>query len=557
MTTTTQSPQTLSPLAGQMMDMPLIVSEILTHTARHCGSTEVVSRRVEDNTIHRYTWRDCERRSRQLAQALARLGVKPGERVGTLAWNTHRHVEAYYGISGGGAVVHTINPRLFCEQLTYIVNDAQDVVVLFDVTFAALVDTLAPQCPGVRHWVAMTERASLPAMNTPIECYEDLLAREDGNYSWPSLDERSACGLCYTSGTTGHPKGVLYSHRSNVLHALTEATPNALDLSALDVILPVVPMFHVNAWGIPYSSAMVGAKLVLPGRALDGASVYELIENEKVTFTAGVPTVWLALLNYLDQTGKRFSTLKRTLVGGAALPPAMQDAFEQRYGVRAVHGWGMSETSPLATVCNLTASVAERSPEEQRATLRKQGHAMFGVDLKIVDSEGHELPWDGVAFGDLYARGYWVCNRYFNHEGSALHDGWFPTGDVATIDPDGFMQITDRSKDVIKSGGEWISSIDVENIAVAHPDVAEAACIAAHHAKWAERPLLVIVRKPGGTVTRDELLKFYEGKVAKWWVPDDVVFVDEIPHTATGKVLKFKLREQFADLLVQPAGASH
>ncbi|WP_413194852.1 3-(methylthio)propionyl-CoA ligase [Pararobbsia alpina] len=544
------------PMTGQMMEMPLLVSELLTHAARHNGDTEIVTRRVEDGAIHRYTWRDCERRARQLAQALARLGVQAGDRVGTLAWNTYRHLEAYYGVSGSGAVVHTINPRLFCEQLTFIVNDAQDGVVMFDVTFAGIVDLLAPQCPSVRHWVAMTDRASMPEMKTPVECYEDLVQAESGDYAWPLLDERSACGLCYTSGTTGHPKGVLYSHRSNVLHALVSAGPNALGISSREVVLPVVPMFHVNAWGIPYSGAAAGAKMVLPGRALDGASVYELIESEKVTFTAGVPTVWLALLNYMEQAGVRFSTLKRTLVGGAALPPAMQDAFQQKYGVQAIHGWGMSETSPIVTVGNLTSGLAEQSASAQEAALRKQGRTLFGADIKIVDEHGNDLPWDGVAFGDLYARGHWVCERYFNHPDSALRDGWFPTGDVATIDPDGYMQITDRSKDVIKSGGEWISSIDVENIAVAFPGVAEAACIAAHHAKWAERPLLVIVRKPGATVTREELLKFYEGKVAKWWIPDEVVFVDEIPHTATGKILKFKLRERFADYLVQHAGAS-
>jgi fatty-acyl-CoA synthase len=546
----------MTALAGQMMDMPLLVSELLKHTARHRGDVEIVTRRVEDNTLHRYTWRDCERRARQLAQALARLGVKAGDRVGTLAWNTYRHLEAYYGVSGSGAVIHTINPRLFCEQLSFIVNDAQDGVVLFDITFAALVDTLAPQCPGVRHWVAMTDRASMPDMATRIECYEALVEAESGDYVWPELDERSACGLCYTSGTTGHPKGVLYSHRSNVLHALSSAMPDGLGLSSRDTILPVVPMFHVNAWGIPYSGAAVGFKLVLPGRALDGASLYELIESEKVTYTAGVPTVWLALLTYMEQAGVRFSTLKRTLIGGSAMPAAMQDTFEQKYGVQAIHGWGMSETSPVATVCKLSAGLAGRSPQAQRATLRKQGHAVFGIDMKIVDGDGRELPWDGVAFGDLLVRGHAVCSRYFNHADSALRDGWFPTGDVATIDSDGYMQITDRSKDVVKSGGEWISSIEVENIAVAHPDVAEAACIAAHHAKWAERPLLVVVRKAGATVTRDELLKFYEGKVAKWWIPDEVVFVEEIPHTATGKVLKIKLRERFAEYLVQHAAAS-
>ena len=550
------TPSAGTPPVGQMMDMPLLVSSILQHVARHFGGTEIVSRRVEDNTLHRYTWLDCERRSKQLAQALARLGVERGQRVGTLAWNTFRHIEAYYGVSGSGAVVHMINPRLFCEQVNFIINDAEDRVVMFDVTFAGLVDTLAPQCPQVRHWIAMTDRSTMPEMKTPVLCYEDLLGFEDAPYEWPELDERSACGLCYTSGTTGHPKGALYTHRSNVLHAMASAMPDGLGLSALNVIMPVVPMFHVNAWGIPYSGALVGAKLVLPGRALDGASLYELMETEKVTFAAGVPTVWLALLNHVEQAGARFSTLERTLVGGSALPPAMQTMFQDKYGVQAIHAWGMTEMSPLGTVCKLSATLAARTLEEQQHSLRKQGHALFGVDMKIVDDKGESLPWDGVAFGDLHVRGLWVIDRYFNHDESPLKDGWFPTGDVATIDADGYMQITDRSKDVVKSGGEWISSIDVENIAIAHPDVAEAACIAARHAKWAERPLLVIVRKPGGKVTRDEILRFYEGKVAKWWIPDEVVFVEEIPHTATGKVLKLKLRDRFADYLVEHAAAA-
>jgi fatty-acyl-CoA synthase len=545
-----------TPVAGQIMDMPLLVSSILQHTARHFGTTEIVSRRVEDNLLHRYTWQDCEVRSKQLAQALVRLGVEAGQRVGTLAWNTYRHLEAYYGVSGSGAIVHTINPRLFCEQLTFIVNDAGDRVVMFDVSFAALVDELAPQCPQVRHWIAMTDRATLPEMRTPVLCYEDLLAFEDGHYEWPEFDERSACGLCYTSGTTGHPKGALYTHRSNVLHAMACAMPDGLGLSARNVIMPVVPMFHVNAWGIPYSGAVVGAKLVLPGRALDGASLYELIEREKVTFAAGVPTVWLALLNHVEQAGVRFSTLERTLVGGSALPPAMQDKFQDIYGVQAIHAWGMTEMSPLGTVSKLSARLAERSPEAQQHALRKQGHALFGIDMKIVDDHGTALPWDGTTFGDLHVRGFWVIDRYFNQDESPLKNDWFPTGDVATIDADGYMQITDRSKDVVKSGGEWISSIDVENIAIAHPGVAEAACIAARHGKWAERPLLVVVRKSGAQVTRDELLAFYEGKVAKWWIPDEVLFIDELPHTATGKIQKLKLRERFADYLVEHAGAA-
>ncbi|MFC0397079.1 3-(methylthio)propionyl-CoA ligase [Paraburkholderia rhizosphaerae] len=535
-----------APLQGQMMDVPLTVSALLTHAARFYGTVEIVSRRIEGD-LHRYTYRDCERRAKQLAQALIALDVQPGERVATLAWNGHRHLETYYGTTGFGAVCHTINPRLFPDQIAFIINDAQDSYVLFDAPFAPLVDTLAPQCPHVRGWIALTDDARLPDMRTPVLSYETLLAPHDGEFDWPRIDERSASYLCYTSGTTGHPKGALYSHRSTVLHAYGAALPNALALSARDVVLPVVPMFHVNAWGIPHAAPLAGSKLVLPGKDLDGRSLYELMEAERVTFSAGVPTVYLGLLAHLKETGARFSSLERTVIGGSACPPAMLRTFEDDYGVEVIHAWGMTEMSPLGSLVKLTSEEEQRPRRVQRALREKQGRAGFGVDMKIVGDDGRELPWDGVAFGDLHVRGPCVIDRYYRADTSPLIDGWFPTGDVATLDADGFLHITDRSKDVIKSGGEWISSIDVENVAIAHPAVAEAACVAVAHPRWTERPLLVVVKRPHADVTRDELLAFYAGKVVRWWIPDDVVFVDELPHTATGKLQKLKLREQFRD----------
>lgn len=533
-------------LTGQMMSAPLLISSIIKHAARYYGSTEIVSRRTEGD-LHRYTYRDCELRARKLAQALGALGVNQGERVGTLAWNGYRHLEVYYGVSGMGAVCHTINPRLFPEQIAYIVNHAEDGYIFFDLTFLPLVEGVAPHCPNVKGWVAMTDRAHMPAESkVPLLCYEELIDAQDGNYEWPHFDENMASSLCYTSGTTGNPKGALYSHRSTVLHSYASALPDALGCSASDVILPVVPMFHVNAWGLPYSVPLVGAKLVLPGAKLDGASLHELFEQEKVTFSAGVPTVWLGLLQYVQSNNLKFSTFRRTVIGGSAAPPAMIRALEA-FGVEVIHAWGMTEMSPLGTSCKLMAKHAELSDADRHKIQEKQGRVIYGVDMKIVDGEGNELPWDGKAFGDLMVRGPWVIDRYFRNEADPLVEGWFPTGDVATIDEDGFMQITDRSKDVIKSGGEWISSIDIENVAAAHPAVHMAACISAYHPKWDERPLLVVVKKPGAEVSREELLQFFEGKVAKWWIPDDVAFVTEIPLTATGKMQKLKLREQFKD----------
>jgi fatty-acyl-CoA synthase len=534
-----------NPMRGLMMDGPLNISALIEHAERFHGDTPIVTRLVEGG-IHRTTYAEAHQRSRQLANALAALGVRPGDRVGTLAWNTFRHFEIYYAVSGSGAVCHTINPRLFPEQIAYIVNHAEDVCIFFDLSFLPLVEALAPQCPGVKNWIAMTDRAHMPAAVVPLACHEDLVNAHSDRFDWPLLDERSASSLCYTSGTTGNPKGVLYSHRSTLLHAYGACLPDALALSARDSVLPVVPMFHVNAWGLPYSAPLVGAKLVFPGPALDGASLMELFESEGVTCSAGVPTIWLGLLNHVRDKGLRFSTLKRTVIGGSACPPAMIRTFEDDYGVTVLHAWGMTEMSPLGTVNSFKRHQLDW-PREQREVLQnKQGRVIFGVDMRIVDDEGLELPRDGKAFGDLQVRGPWICSGYFKGEGGdALVDGWFPTGDVATLDADGFMQITDRSKDVIKSGGEWISSIDLENAAMAHPAVAEAAVVGVAHPKWDERPLLVVVRRPGQEIGRDELLKFFEGRVAKWWIPDDVVFVESLPHTATGKLLKTRIREDF------------
>jgi 3-(methylthio)propionyl---CoA ligase len=536
---------------GLMMNIPLQISSLIRHADRYHGDTEIVSRMVEGG-IHRYTYRDAHRRARQLANALSALGVRPTDRVGTLAWNGFRHLEIYYATSGSGAICHTINPRLFPEQIAYIVNHAQDQYVFFDLTFLKLVEGIAPHCKGVRGWVAMTDKAHVPQSGSlELLCYEDLVNGHSDDYQWPEFEETTASSLCYTSGTTGNPKGVVYSHRSTILHAYAACLPDAINLSARDVVMPVVPMFHANAWSLPYACPLAGCKIVFPGAALDGASVHGLFEAEKVTMSAGVPTVWLGLLQHVQQNNLKFTTLRRTVIGGSACPPAMIRTFQEDYGVQVLHAWGMTEMSPLGTVCTLKSKHASLDQAAQQAIQFKQGRAIYGVDMKIVDDAGKELPWNGTAFGDLLVRGPWITSEYLKGEGGnplrADEHGrdWFPTGDVATIDPDGFMQITDRSKDVIKSGGEWISSIDLENAAMAHPGVTEAAVIGVYHPKWDERPLLVVVRKPDAQVTREELLKFFEGKVAKWWIPDDVAFVDDLPHTATGKLLKTKIREDF------------
>ncbi|MBK6631302.1 MAG: fatty-acid--CoA ligase [Betaproteobacteria bacterium] len=531
---------------GQMQNLPLLISSLIRHADRNHADTEIVSRETTGG-IHRYTYRDAHRRSRQLARALISLGIKPADRVATLAWNNYRHFELYYGVSGMGAILNTVNPRLFPEQIAYILNHADDGFVFFDLTFLKLVEGVAPHCKGVKAWVALSDRAHMPESPLDLLCYEELVNAHSDDYEWPEFDENTASSLCYTSGTTGNPKGALYSHRSTVLHAYGSALPDALNLSARDTVLPVVPLFHVNAWGLPYACALAGAKLVMPGPQLDGPSLHELFEAEKVTVSAGVPTIWLGLLQHLQGQGLKLSTVKRLVIGGSAAPPAMIRAFDEQYGITVLHAWGMTEMSPLGTVNTPKGKHLDLSAAERDKLRLNQGRPIFGVDMKIVDDEGKELPRDGKAFGDLLVRGPWIVSGYFKGEGGNVlrEGGWFPTGDVATLDPDGYMQITDRSKDVIKSGGEWISSIDLENTAVAHPAIAEAAVIGVAHPKWDERPLLIVVRKDGQEVTREQLLDFMRDKIAKWWLPDDVVFVDSLPHTATGKLLKTRLREEF------------
>jgi 3-(methylthio)propionyl---CoA ligase len=540
-------------MLGLMQSQQLLISSLIEFAERHHGDAEIVSRRVEGD-LHRYTYKDAAQRSRQVAQALDGLKLGFSDRVATLAWNGYRHFELYYGVSGSGRVLHTINPRLHPEQIAWIANHAEDQVLCFDLSFLPLVKAIAPHCNTIKHFVALCDESALPqdagALN--LLSYEAWIGKHNGQYTWPSFDENTASSMCYTSGTTGNPKAALYSHRSSTLHAYAAALPDVMSLSARDSVLPVVPMFHVNAWGIPYSAALTGAKLVFPGPALDGKSVYELIEGEKVTYAAGVPTVWQMLLSHLKPNGLKFSSLKRTVIGGSACPPAMINAFNDDYGVEVLHAWGMTEMSPLGTLCTLKNKHDALSAADKLKIRLKQGRCIYGVDMKIVDAAGAELPWDGKTFGDLVVKGPWIVREYFKGEGGdplvySNGVGWFPTGDVGTIDPDGYLQITDRSKDVIKSGGEWISSIDIENIAVAHPAVAMAACIGVAHAKWDERPIIAVVKKPGAEVSKEELLAFYEGKTAKWQIPDDVVFVDAIPLGATGKILKTRLRDLLKD----------
>lgn len=540
-------------MLGLMQNQPLLISSLIEFAERHHSDGEIVSRRVEGD-IHRYFYKDLALRSRQVANALDALKIGFSERVATLAWNGYRHMEIYFGVSGSGRVLHTLNPRLHPDQVVWIANHAEDQVLCFDASFLPIVQAVHARCTTIKHYVMLCDADKLP-QDTGIPnliSYEDWIGKQSSAYTWPVFDENSASSMCYTSGTTGNPKAALYSHRSTVLHAYAAALPDVMNLSARDSVLPVVPMFHVNAWGIPYSAALTGCKLVFPGPALDGKSVYDLLESEKVTFAAGVPTVWQMLLGHMQANGLRFSTLNRTVIGGSACPPAMINAFNDDYGIDVLHAWGMTEMSPLGTLCTLKNKHLLLSKEEQMKIRLKQGRAIYGMDMKIIDEAGKELPHDGKAFGDLLVKGPWIVAEYFKQSEEAspkspLVDGWFPTGDVATIDPDGYMQITDRSKDVIKSGGEWISSIDIENIAVAHPAVAMAACIGVYHPKWDERPIIAVVKKPGSDVSREALIAFYEGKTAKWQVPDDVVFVDAIPLGATGKMLKNKLRETLKD----------
>ncbi len=533
------------------MNTPLLISSIAEHAAKYHGGREIVSV-TADNPRHRYTYRECIDRAKQLANALGKLGLERGDRVATIAWNDYRHLEAYYGMSGAGYVCHTINPRLFPEQLVFIINHAEDRWIFTDVMFVPLIEAIADKILGVEGFVVMTDEAHMPETSLKnVVCYESLIVAESTDYVWPELDERTASALCYTSGTTGDPKGVLYDHRSTVLHAYAEIAPDTMDLSSYDSVLPVVPLFHVNAWGVPYSAFMVGAKLVLPGPKMgDGETLCELIDTEDVTLALGVPTVWQALLQYTAKAGKRLDKLQRTIVGGAAVPRSMIEAFRDQHGVELRQAWGMTETSPLGVANSLKAGLPEMTPDEQLDLATRAGRGVYGCDLRIVDDEGNELPWDGEAYGALQVRGPWICSDYFKLEGSAgahTEDGWFDTGDVATIDAEGYMAITDRTKDVIKSGGEWISSIELENTAMGHPAVAEAAVIGVAHPKWTERPLLVVIKAEGQDVSKEDLLAFFDGKVATWWIPNDVEFVDELPHTATGKVKKIELRKQFAD----------
>ena len=537
-------------MLGLMQSQPLLISSLIEFADQHHSDTEIVSRRVEGD-MHRYTWADVAKRSRQVANALDGMNLAFSDRIATLAWNGYRHLELYFGVSGSGKVLHTLNPRLHPDQVVWIANHAEDQVLCFDMSFLPIVQAVHARCTTIKHYIAMCDADKLPA-DTGIPgliSYEAWIGQQPTAYDWPQFDENTASSMCYTSGTTGNPKAALYSHRSSTLHAYAAALPDVMCLSARDSVLPVVPMFHVNAWGIPYSAALTGCKLVFPGPALDGKSIYELLETEKVTYAAGVPTVWQMLLAHMKPAALKFSTLKRTVIGGSACPPAMIHAFQEDYGVEVLHAWGMTEMSPLGTLCTLKNKHLALPKDEQMKIRLKQGRAIYGVDMKIVDGDGNALPHDGKAYGDLLVKGPWVVREYFKGEGGnpLTPDGWFPTGDVATIDADGFMQITDRSKDVIKSGGEWISSIDIENIAMSHPAVLMAACVGMPHPKWDERPIVAVVKRPGMDVTRDELIKFFDGKTAKWQIPDDVVFVDAIPLGATGKMQKMKLREQLSN----------
>jgi fatty-acyl-CoA synthase len=534
---------------GLMMDIPLTITSIVRHAERVHGHKEIVSI-TRDNPRHRYTYRECFARARQLANVLQAWGLDHGDRIATLAWNDYRHLETYYSSACSGYVCHTINPRLFPEQIVYIVNHAEDRYVFLDPDFWPLIEGIADQCPAVEGWVIMTTREHMPESDrADVMCYEDLMSLQGDVFEWPDLDEQVACSLCYTSGTTGNPKGVLYSHRSTVLHTYATLMPDAMNISSGDVMLPIVPMFHVNAWGNPYACPVAGAKLVMPGNKMgDGPTLATLINEEGVTLSAGVPTVWLNLLAHLRESGERIDTLTRVVVGGSACPLSVMEEFDT-YGVDTRHAWGMTEMSPLGTTNHAGGHRALYSPEQFAEMRTNVGTPIWGVEIKITDDDNQELPWDGKAFGALKVRGPWVCSDYFKLDASDAHaePGWFETGDVATVSPDGFVSITDRTKDVIKSGGEWISSIEVENAATGHPKVSEAAVIGRVHEKWGERPLLIVVRAPGEDPSPEELKAYLDGKIAKWWIPDDVQFIDEMPHTATGKIQKTALRETFAD----------
>ena len=546
-------------LKGHIQDKPLLIAEFIKYASEHYGSREIVSRIIEDGSIHRYTYRDAHKRSRQLAKALLGLGIKPGDRVATMAWNTFRHFECFYGISGIEAVLHTVNPRLFEEQIIYIMNHAEDRFLFVDLTFIPLLETLWEKLETIERIIVMTDRDHMPETALPnLVCYEDLLAGYDDDFEWPLFDEWAASSLCYTSGTTGNPKGVLYAHRSTYLHALGAAQLGAFGISAFENVMPIAPMYHANAWAFPYIAPMCGAKFTLPGADMSSPALHQLIETEEVTFAAAVPTVWTQLFDYLEQSDLKVEPLKRTVIAGSAVPRSMMQTFKEKYGVQVLQLWGMTEMSPVGTCSNSTPEVEALPDEERASVLEKQGRLVFGVEAKIVGPDGELLPHDGIAFGDLWVRGPWIANGYFKDESGQMLDdeGWFPTGDVATMDPYGYIKITDRTKDVIKSGGEWISSIELESLAVAHPKVSEAAVVGVYHKKWEERPLLIVVLASGAEGLEEEIKKdiletCLVGKVAKWWLPDDVVFRDAMPMTATGKIKKLTLREEYKDYLAK------
>ncbi len=542
-------------MLGNMMDSPLLISGLIEHAASSNPNSEIVSRRCEsdgESDIHRYTMKDAAKRSKQIANALIELGAKPSDRIATLAWNNYRHFELYFGVSGIGSVLHTINPRLFPEQLVYIINHAEDRWIFVDLTFVPLLEAIQDQISAVEGFIIMADSANMPKTSLKnVICYEDLISSASDQLEWPQFDENTAASLCYTSGTTGNPKGVLYSHRSTLLHTMSEVSREALGITSLSCVLPVVPMFHVNAWGVPYAAAMTGAKLVFPGPGMDGASLWQLIEAEQPDLLLGVPTVWLMLLNHMDEIGKTLDSVDNVVVGGSAAPLSMIKKFDEVHDAFLIHAWGMTEMSPLGTA-NVKTAVMKNMPIEERYQLQqKQGRPVFGVEMKIVDDSGQNQPHDGTTFGRLLVRGPWVINQYYKTDDmSSFENGWLDTGDVATIDENNYLGIVDRSKDVIKSGGEWISSIDLENSAVGHPDIVEACVIGVAHEKWDERPLLLVIMKPESTTSGDDIKEFLSDKIAKWWMPDEVIFVDSLPHTATGKLLKINLRKEYQGYLL-------
>ncbi|MEX6506505.1 long-chain-fatty-acid--CoA ligase [Jiella sp. M17.18] len=542
-------------MLGLMQDWPLLCTKLIDHAAIIHPDREIVSRSVE-GPIHRTTYREARLRALKLAQRLEREGIRSGDRVATMAWNTWRHFECWYGIVGAAAIYHTLNPRLFPEQIAWIMNDAEDRILFTDLTFLPLVEAIAPKVPSLGKVIVLTDAAHMPATTLPdVVAYEDWLAEADGDFAWKVVDENTAAGMCYTSGTTGMPKGVVYSHRSNVLHSMIAQQPDAMGLSSRDRVLPIVPLFHANGWGMAFTCPMAGSGIVMPGAKMDGASVYEMLTRERVTVSAAVPTVWLMLLQHLETTGDALPDLRKVIIGGSACPRVVIQKFQDDYGVQVIHAWGMTETSPLGSLCSIKADCQDLEGEALLDLQEKQGFPPFGVEMKITDDADRALPWDGKTFGRLKVRGPAIAKAYYKGQGAEFFDadGWFDTGDIAHIDPQGYMQITDRAKDVIKSGGEWISSIELENLAVGHPGVAEAAVIGLKHPKWDERPLLVVVPKPGQTLCKEDVLGFLEGKIVKWWMPDDVAFVEEIPHTATGKIRKTALREQFRDYVLPTA----